>query len=261
MGVGFGVRLRHVCACVVIVVALASEHLVFAQPPSAPPPPPDLPPRLEASGQFTFLDTSGNASTRSIGGGGDFIWRPNPWTYNGKAIFAQSESEGELTARSLAALFRTSRSFNSRLSVYGQYDYLRDVFAGIDQRHVIEGGLSYLAADRAPHRLQFDAGLGYLDELGREEDLDSATVTLAASYRLAAGATTRFTYEPRFLIPVTETESWKFDQDAAFTIAINSFLSLKLTHTLRYSANPPPDFETTDRILTISLVAKIRRPE
>jgi|SRR5262245_13980130 len=258
MGVGFGVRRRRACACVVIVFALASEHPAFAQPPDAPP---DLPPRLEASAQFTFLDTGGNSTTQSLGGGGDFIWRPNLWTYSGKTIFAQSESEDELTARSVAALLRGARSFNPRVSVYGQYDYLRDVFAGIDQRHVIEGGLSYLAVDGTPHRLQLDAGLGYLNEMGRDDDIDSATVTLAAAYRLATGATTRFTYEPRFLIPLTQTESWKFDQDAAFTIAINSFLSLKLTHTLRYSANPPPDFETTDRILTISLVAKIRRPE
>src|SRR5262245_57997315 len=258
MGVGGGVRLRRVRLCVLILIHLAGSRFAGAQTPA---PAPDAPPSLEASGQFTFLDTSGNASTQSIGGGGDFIWRPSPWTYNGKAIFAQSESEDELTARSVAALFRTARSFNPRLSVYGQYDYLRDVFAGIDQRHVIEGGLSYLAVDGTPHRLQLDAGLGYLNEMGRDDDIDSATVTLAAAYRLATGATTRFTYEPRFLIPLTQTESWKFDQDAAFTIAINSFLSLKLTHTLRYSANPPPDFETTDRILTISLVAKIRRPE
>src|SRR5262245_19070547 len=258
MGVGSGVRLRRVCPYLLIVFVLVSERLACAQPPDVPP---ELPPRLEASAQFTFLDTGGNATTRSIGGGRDFIWRPNPWTYSGKAIFAQSESEDEMTARSVAALFRTARSFNPRLSVYGQWDYLRDVFACIDQRHVIEGGLSYLAVDGTPHRLQFDGGLGYLNEMGRDDDLDSATVTPAAAYRIATGATTRFTYEPRFLIPVAQTESWKFDQDAAFTIAINTFLSLKLAHTLRYSAKPPPDFETTDRILTISLVAKIRRPE
>jgi hypothetical protein len=37
-------------------------------------------------------------------------------------------------------------------------------------------------------------------------------------------------------------------------------LSQKLAHTLRYSADPPEGFERTDRILAISVVATMRRP-
>ena len=56
-----------------------------------PAPPPEPPPRLEASAQFTFLDTRGNASAQSIGGGGEVAWRPDPLVYTGKAIFAQND--------------------------------------------------------------------------------------------------------------------------------------------------------------------------
>src|SRR5262245_57008156 len=115
-----GVRDRLACALAMIVTLLVPARVVCGQTPAAPPEPP---PRLEASAQFTFLDTSGNASTQSIGGGGDFIWRPTPWTYNGKLIFAQSEAEDELTARSIAGLFRAGRALNPKLAVYGQYDY------------------------------------------------------------------------------------------------------------------------------------------
>src|SRR5262245_58398485 len=125
---------------VVLVVLGASP--AFAQAPAAPPEPP---PRLEASAQFTFLDTSGNSSSQSLGAGGDVAWRPDPWIYTAKAIFAQAEDDGVLSARSFAGLFRASRKLNERLAVYGQYDFLRDVFAGVEQRHVIEGGVSYLA--------------------------------------------------------------------------------------------------------------------
>ena len=30
--------------------------------------------------QVTFLDTSGNASSQSLGAGGTLVWRPDPWT-------------------------------------------------------------------------------------------------------------------------------------------------------------------------------------
>jgi putative salt-induced outer membrane protein YdiY len=250
---------RFFSALVLALCVLARPRIAFAQTP-APAAAPEPPPRLEASAQFTFLDTRGNSSTQSLGAGGDFVFRPDPWTYKGKAIFAQSEDDDEITARSVAALFRTSRAVNKHLSLYGQYDFLRDTFAGIERRHVIEGGASYLAVDREPHRLQFDAGLGYLNEGRIGEDLESATVSLAAAYRFAV-STMKFTYEPRFLLPLSETDAWKFEQDVAFAVALNSILSLKIAHTLRHSADPPAGFETTDRIMTVSLVARMKRPK
>jgi putative salt-induced outer membrane protein YdiY len=243
-------------AAAVLILCLNSP--VFAQTAA---PAPEPPPRLEASAQFSFLDTRGNASSQSLGAGGDLVWRPDPWTYTAKAIFAQTESEGELDARSFAALFRASRALSDRLSVYGQYDFLRDVFAGVEQRHVIEGGLSYLALKDPPHTLRFDAGLGYLYENRPEsQHFDSVTLSLGAAYRYAFSTTSEFRYEPRFLLPLSDADAWKFDQTAALAVAVNTFLSLKVSHTIRYSAAPPAGFDTTDTIMAVSLVAKVTRP-
>jgi len=243
----------------VAFLLLVGAAPAFAQAP-APAPPPEPPPRLEASAQFSFLDTSGNSSAQSLGAGGDLVWRPDPWIYTAKAIFAQAEDDDELSARSFAALFRAARKINERLALYGQYDFLRDVFAGVEQRHVVEGGVSYLAVDRAPHRLRLDAGLGYLHEERPDEDLDSATLSLGAGYRLQISPNSELTYEPRYLLPFADTNDWKFNQDVALKVALNSLLSLKVSHTLRYSADPPEGFEKTDRILAVSIVAKMKRP-
>ena len=240
-----------------VVVILAHAHSASAQTPA---PPAEPPPRLEAAAQVTFVATRGNASAQTLGAGGDMVWRPDPWTYTAKALFAQAETDDELTARSLAALFRASRALNERLSVYGQYDFLRDLFAGVEQRHVIEGGLSYLVRDVRPHRLLFDVGLGYLNEQRPDDHFDSATLSLGAAYRFNISTTSEFTYEPRFLLPFADAGAWKFGQNAALTVALNTILSLKVAHTLRYSAEPPAGFETTDTIMAVSLVAKVRRP-
>lgn len=242
-------------------VATCTFLLVMARPASSQQAaPPEPPPRLEASAQFTFLDAQGNASAQSLGAGGDFTWRPEPWTYKGKANFAQSESDDELTARSLSALFRASRSLTRRWSVYGQYDFLRDVFAGVEQRHAGEGGLSFFVSDTPPHRLRLDGGVGYLNEQRPEEDLESVLLSAGAAYAFTISPSAEFTYEPRFLVPAAETEAWKFDQDVALTVALTSVFSLKVAHTVRYSADPPLGFDTTDTIMAISLVAKVRRP-
>ena len=233
---------------------------MHAQTPAPAPAPPPPPPRLEASGQFTFLSTRGNTDTQSLGAGGDVTFRPDPWIYRAKAVFAQTESEEELSARSFAALFRAARVLTPRLAVYGQYDFLRDRFAGVEQRHVVEGGASYLAVDAAPHRLRLDAGLGYLYEEQPDDHFDSMTLSLGAAYRLAISQTSEFTYEPRFLLPFSDGGAWKFDQNAALAVALNTILSLKLSHTLRYSADPPEGFDTTDTIMAVSIVAKLQRP-
>ena len=87
-----------------------------------------------------------------------------------------------------------------------------------------------------------------------------ATLSLGAGYRLEISPTSEFTYEPRYLLPFADTGDWKFDQDVALKVGLNSFLSLKVSHTLRYTAEPPEGFEKTDRILAVSIVAKMKRP-
>jgi putative salt-induced outer membrane protein YdiY len=105
-----------------------------------------------------------------------------------------------------------------------------------------------------------DAGLGYLYERGPDDHFDSATLSAAAAYKVTLSATSSLTYAPRFLLPLGDSDAWKFDQDVALTVALNTLLSLKVAHTLRYSAEPPPGFDTTDTIMAVSLVAKVRRP-
>ena len=242
------------------LVVWACAALLTAHPAMAQAPPPEPPPRVEASAQFAFLNTDGNAQTQSLGTGGDVVWRPGPWTHAAKVAFAQNETEGVVSARSLTGLFRASRQLHARLSGYGQYDYLRDVFAGVEQRHVAEAGVSFRAVDSARQKLRLDGGVGYLHEKGPDDELDSATLSAAAQYRLAISATSEFKYEPRYLLTLSDTGAWKFDQEAALAVAINSILSLKASHIIRYSADPPVGFETTDTIMAVSLVATVKRP-
>jgi putative salt-induced outer membrane protein YdiY len=175
----------------------------------------------------------------------------------------------ELSARSFAGFFRASRALNERLSAYGQYDFLRDLFAGVEQRHIAEGGLSYLAVDRAPHRLRLDGALGYLYENSpNDEHFDSATLSAAAHYRLAISTPSEFLFEPRVLLTLADAGAWKADAGtwkyeplAVLNVTLTSILALKVSHTIRYAAEPPDDFENTDTITAISLVAKFSKPK
>jgi putative salt-induced outer membrane protein len=246
-----------------LLIFIFCAGLAAAQTPAPGPAPatPPPPPRLDVSGQFSFLDTQGNASSQSLGAGGEVNWRPDPWIYSAKAAFAQTKSDDELSARSLTTLFRATRLLTPRLALFGQYDFLRDLFAGVEQRHIIQGGVSYLAYDAHRQRLRLDAGLGYLHERDVNDSRDTATIPLGAAYHIDISKTSEFNYEPRFLLTLADAGAWKFDQQVSLTAALNSILSVKLSHTLRYSARPPVGFKSTDTISAVSLVAKFSRAQ
>jgi putative salt-induced outer membrane protein len=242
-------------------LAILTTASVCAQTPAAPAQPPPPPPRLEATAQFGLLATTGNTSTQSLALGGEFAHRPGLWVHSGKIAFAQNEDEGTLKARSLAGNYRSARTLTSRLSAYGQYAYLRDTFSGIEHRHTVEGGLSYLAVDRDPHRLRFDGALGYEREIRRDaEDTGSAVAIGGLAYRWKISETSEFTDEARGIATLADLGAWKLDQVASLTAALTSILSLRVSNTVRFSHEPVPGFERTDTITSVALVMKFSRP-
>jgi putative salt-induced outer membrane protein YdiY len=233
--------------------------IAAAATPSVAQAPSDAPPHFEGSALFSYLGSQGNSDTQSLGAGVDAAWRPQPWTYRAKGNFAQNKTGSVSSAESITALARASREIGKLWSLFGQYDFLRDRFAGVDQRQVGEGGLTWRPLDTDLHKLRFDFGAGYLHEQGPTKEFDSSTGSLGAAYRYAISKNSDFTYEPRYRVPFANTDDWKFDHDASLSVAMNSILSMKLTHTLHYSNQPAPGFKATDTVLSVSLVARMSR--
>jgi len=244
----------HVLAISALLGASARVAQAQADPPDEPPP------RLEATAQGAILTTTGNASTSTVGFGGELIVRTDPWVYRTKVTFAESSDDEALKARSTVALLRADRTLSPRLSAFGQYDYLRDLFAGIEDRQTIQGGIAYLLVNRASHRLMIDGGFGYEHE-GRlnAENSNSAVGESGVVYRWKIASTSELVEEFRASLPFANTAEWKLDQSIALTAAINSIFSVKVSNIIRFVNEPVPGFESTDTISTVALVMKLRR--
>jgi putative salt-induced outer membrane protein len=222
----------------------------------APPPEPQ-PPLREATAEFAYVGTSGNSSTESIGVGGEYIYRPDRWTISTKASYVRNKSEAELKAESFDLIFKASRALNMRLSAFGRYGFLHDRFAGIEARNVIEGGLSYLLVNTAPHSLVVDGSFGYAHETRIEPpNLSDPTAAADALYRLKLSEAVDVSDDARFGVALSNGDDWRFSNIAAVTSKLTKILSLKVSNTLRYVHAPPPTFQTTDTITAIALVAK-----
>jgi putative salt-induced outer membrane protein len=248
-----GMQIRSAFRDALAVAVLAVPSIAAAQP-AAPPPPP---PRHEATAEFAFVGTTGNASTQTIGLGGESIYRPAPWTWKNKAAFVRSKAESELKAQTLLFLTRAERAIRTRLAAFGEYGYFRDEFAGVNHRNSVVGGLTYKLIDRAAHLLSIDGVLGYLNEDRIDADnISSGTYGTGASYRWKLSETATITDEARFIGTFADANDWRILQSASVTARLTEVLALKLSNTVGYVNDPVPGFKATDTNTSIALVAK-----
>jgi putative salt-induced outer membrane protein len=225
---------------------------VMAQAPAPPPPP-----RFEGTAETSFVATGGNSDTTTLGLGGEVFYRPSPWVLRWKAAFVRTETEDAVSAESFAQLFRGERAIRDRLSWFGEYDYLRDVFAGIDHRNTVSSGVSYILFRDARQQLSVDGGLGYTNEQRvTGDDISTALALVGASYVLKFSDTAELKDEVRFTTLFDDAENWRAGNVAALTARMTQVLSLKVSHTLRVANLPPPGFEKVDTISAVALVAK-----
>jgi putative salt-induced outer membrane protein len=234
-----------------LILLVIVPRLAVAQP-AAPPP---LPER-EGTAEFAYVGTSGNSSTQTIGVGGEFIYRPSRWETRVKAAFVRNESDEEVKAQSFAGALRTQHLVSTALSVFGQYGYQRDRFAGILGRNAVEGGLAYAFVGHS-QKLIIDASGGYAnEERVTRNDLSTATAAAGALYTWNISSTSQFTEEARFVDSLSQTTDWRYLNAASLTAKMTSVLSLKVTNTIRYLNFPVAGFKKTDTITSVALVAK-----
>jgi putative salt-induced outer membrane protein len=250
-------RVKHFNRTLPVILVFIGASLsapVLAQQPAVPPPPP---PPQEGTAEFAFVGTSGNSSTQAIGLGGDVTVRRALWTYNGKVAYVHNEAEGVLQAESFAGLFQVSRTLKPRLAAYGKYGYLRNTFAGIENRNSISGGVEYLVIQPEPHRLKVNAGIGYANEqrvIG--EDLSTPEFLTGASYKWTISPTADLKDDYDFSVSFSDAGDWRTANIATVTAKLTTLFSLKLSNIVRYVHEPVSGFENTDTITSIALVAK-----
>jgi putative salt-induced outer membrane protein len=241
------------CAAFLLVSHIITSVPVAAQtPPAAATPPPPL---WERKAELSLVATTGNTDTQTIGAGASLVWRPAPWTTEAKVAFVRSEANDVLTARSLAADLRESRALTERVDVFARLGYLSNEFAGIDARTSIDGGVAYKLLTGPVHTLRVDTGLGYSHESRTTgDDLSFVLANFGSAYKWQISPTADVTESAVFTLSLEDADDRRFSNTFALTAALTRLLSLKLSHELKFTNAPVPEFEKTDTQLSAALV-------
>ncbi len=238
-------------------LAAAGAALGEQPPCPCPPPPPGPPPLWSGSAELSFLSTSGNTSTSSIGGALELDYKPAPWAVIFKAGYLRASTNGDLTAEQLTASLKGVRDLTKRVDVFVGSGYLRNRFAGFNSLISGDAGAGYKLLAGPVHMLRAEAGFGYTREdqlIGDNRSYASARAGLGYKWQFSKAAD--FTNDFSYLYDLSDSSNWEISEKAAITAGLTSIFSLKASYGLFYNNLPVPTFEKTDTATAVALVAK-----
>ncbi len=247
-----GIRLALLlCAALPVAAFAQTPECPCPVPPAGPPPP------WSGSAEFSFLSTSGNTDTSSIGGALELDYKSLPWTVVLKAAYLSSSTDGITTSEATTASLKGARDLNEHLDVYASAGYLRNTFAGIDSLVNGEAGVGYKLLKGPSQFLRPEIGFGYTTESetnGLDRNYASARAGLAYKWQFSKSAF--FTNDFSFLYDLSDSDNWIIAEKAAITASLTSIFALKASWTLLYTNKPVLGFSPTNTATAIGLVAK-----
>jgi len=244
--------MKHASA-LVFMIALLIPAVTLAQDPP--------PPTHEQNFEAAYVGVTGNASSSTFGLGADLVSRPDTWLIRNKVSFVRNESNDVLVANAFDLTSRAQKELNARTSVFGEYGFFRDRFAGVVHRHAVTGGVALKVIDDARQTFGVDLGAGYVSEARLAgDDISSGSYVAGAGYKLKLTETAEISDDLRLSGLFAQGDNWRIDHAIALTTRVAAGLSLKVSHAIRYANFPPPGFKKTDAIMSVALVAKFAQP-
>ena len=246
---------RRLALAAAVLSTLFIVRSAAAQTPAAPPPPP--PPLWDVQVGASFVGTSGNSDTASTGVDFAAHRRGSIWLIDSSASLVRTNADDVATAERYLGMLRAQRKLTAIVGLSTGIKLERDVFAGLDARSILDGGLSWALVHHPEWTLDGVTSLAWLHESHTSgESLDDPIGVLQLLSRIpfgTAGDTTqRFTYYPDF----KTSSAYRSEAEITAQAAMNAHLALKIGWLLRYSNAPVPGFKKTDSTTTASVVLR-----
>ena len=204
---------------------------------------------------LAYLATSGNSDSSTFGLDLKLDQQTGPWGLETVASFMRAATDGELTAERYSVGVRGKRQVAERWQVFVGASGLKDEFAGLDSRLMLESGATFLALKNDTHELSFDAGVAW----NREKQVTGGTESYmsgiaGARYQWTITETSAFTQRVVFLPSFDDSKDWRLESETALQAALSARTALKLAYQVRRDNRPVPGFKKTDTTTVASLV-------
>lgn len=212
----------------------------------------------EFSTNLSFVNTTGNTAVTTTGVDERLILRPGwRWTHTQTFGAVYGKNAGNVNAESYRAGWKTEMAFTPRFGSYGQFDFNRNRFSGIDAQYMYSLGLSAQVLFAPNDQISVEGGMARITQRnvgGSQKDFFSART--AGLYHHSFNATATFDEVVELLPNLKDGQDLRINSTSALVSRITGHFGLKVTYAVRYDHEPQPGFKSTDAIFTTGLQVK-----
>jgi putative salt-induced outer membrane protein YdiY len=249
---------RTRCGLLAFLFVAFSSH-ALAQPAPPPVPEPSPPPGWTGSAGGGLSLARGNSDITNI----NLSYEAkrdtgSPWLFKSSGLYLRGESDGDLDALRLSLDARVDRRITPRLSVYGQTQYLRDIFKEIEYLVSPDVGLAYDLVKTPVSTLSVNSGVGVIFEKNTGRDLDtSAGLTAGELFTHKIGANGELTQKFNGLWKMDDFADGLYVFGVGLAAGMTDRIQLKFEVLETYKNKPPsPTVKKSDVALLASVIFK-----
>ena len=236
-----------VISVVLALVVLASP--AAGQPPADPAPPPGW----TGSASAGYAMTAGNNDTSTINVAYDLKRDSgSPYLFKSAALLLYGQTEDVKTSDRLSIDGRLERKLNTRTSLFGQTQYLRDEFKQIDYLVSPTVGINRILAKNDRTELNVDGGVGAVWEKNPDLELQTdGAVTAGQRFTHKLTATTELTQKLTALWKMDDFGDSLYVFGAGLAASVTAGTQIKIEFLDTYKAKPPSDDVQKNDIATL----------
>ena len=213
----------------------------------------------QGSVAFGYLQTTGNSDTTTLNAKALAGYKGGDWQDAFLFQTLKASSGGVVNAESTELNAQADYNLSSLNYLFGNVDYLRDVFSGYEHRtsEVVGYGHRLLATDSQQLDLELGAGArqtSYTDGTSDSEPVE----LLSGSYLYKFTKTSNFSENLTVIHGASNTYSQSV---SALTLNVAPSFALSVSYTVSHNSAVLPGFKNTDTITAVSLVYSFAPPE
>ena len=207
--------------------------------------------------EFLYVQTNGNTEVLTLAFKNMLAYQFSEHFKGAWNVTAlDSKTDGDQTAERYYTDLRLDYLFTEHWYTYASGSWLKDKFAGFDNRYSFGPGAGYKILVGPKNFLLAELGLNYAHEDYVDSDAESFAEGRAfGKYEFAFTEKNRFSLTFEYLQDFSETDNYKVNSEAAVISALTDILSLKVSYVVRYQNRPlPKELEQTDTVFGAAIV-------
>ena len=234
---------------ILILIGIVFAGNVYAEEPADK--------RWKDEAEFLYVQTGGNTDVLTLAFKNMLEYKfskPLKGVWNISAL--KSETDGDKTAERYYTDLRLDYLFTEHWYAYVLGTWLKDEFAGFDDRYSVGPGAGYKILIGPKHFLLAEAGLNYTHEdyvVQRGESFVEGRAF--GKYEYAFTKKNRASLSSEYLYDFDDNSNYKSNSEAVLISALSDVLSLKVSYEVRYQNRPiPSELEKTDTVFGAAIV-------